>query len=328
MPSGITHILLSRKLQDWIPDGPLKDILAAGSKFLTVGSVAPDLPYASVADNDFFLTTQAKLADSFHYDQTNQIPLMALLYLKSLKDNTETKIFDRMFSFFIGYISHVYADGIIHPFVRDKVGNYEDNTSAHRSLEMQLDVLYLEELTKHSGRYVELNYCNLHDELSDFRSEIGTNQTLLLFKQLILEVYKKKYSFKRILGWVTGLHRLFAVAEGEHPRIYRNLKINTFTYRNREDIDPERALVLTVPVDSESVNQNFLHTEKVHFLDHCVPQFFSRFKIVAEKAYQYVYENGPHLNESDIPEIDLDTGRLIGHKDLDEIPELWKITKP
>jgi len=328
MPSGITHILLSRKLQDEIPDGPLKDILAAGSKFLTVGSVAPDLPYASVADNDFFLSTQSKLANSFHYDQTNQIPLKAFFYLKSLKDNTKAKIFDRMFSFFIGYVSHVYADGIIHPFVRDKVGNYEDNKSAHRSLEMQLDVLYMEGVTKHSGKYLNLNYTNIHNELLDFTVETGKKQTLSLFSRLIYEVYEKRYSYRRIKGWVTGLHRLFAVAEGEHPRIYRNLKINTFTYRNREDIDAEKALVLTVPVDSESVKQNFLHTEKVHFLDHCVPQFFSRFKIVAEKAYQYVYENGPPLNESDIPAIDLDTGRLIDHKDLNEIPELWKLTKP
>jgi hypothetical protein len=328
MPSGITHILLSRKLQDEITDGPLKDILAAGSKFFTVGSVAPDLPYASLLDNDFILTTQGWLGDQFHYKKTNEVPLRSFVHLKSVIEKTKLRIFDRMFSFYIGYLSHVYADGIIHPFVRDKVGNYKQNKSAHRCLEMQLDVLYLEEITKYAGQAVELNYSNIHDELLGIESETGSNQTISLFKQIINDVYQKDYSIERIMGWVKGLHRLFAVAEGKHPRIYRNLRKNTFTYRNREDIDPEKALILTVPVDSESVKQNFLHTEKVHFLDHCVPKFFSRFKRVAEKAYQYVYENGPPLNESDIPAIDLDTGRLIDHKDLNEIPELWKLTKP
>jgi len=56
MPSGITHIFLTKKIQDELPDGLLKDILAYGSDFLTVGAVAPDLPYASIADDDFFLT--------------------------------------------------------------------------------------------------------------------------------------------------------------------------------------------------------------------------------------------------------------------------------
>ena len=81
MASGITHILLSKKLQDELPEGALKDILDEGSDFLTVGSIGTDLPYASKVE-DLFLSDQSDLADLFHYDKTNLIPLLALERLK------------------------------------------------------------------------------------------------------------------------------------------------------------------------------------------------------------------------------------------------------
>ena len=141
MPSGITHILLTKKLHDELPDGTLKYILADSAAFLTIGAVAPDLPYASIADIDTFLLRQSGLADNFHYLKTNQIPLRSLSALKSIKDKTNEQLFFQMFSFFIGYISHVMADGIFHPFIRDQVGNYAQNKSAHRSLELKFDLL-------------------------------------------------------------------------------------------------------------------------------------------------------------------------------------------
>ncbi|MAF79233.1 MAG: hypothetical protein CME60_13810, partial [Halobacteriovoraceae bacterium] len=55
---------------------------------------------------------------------------------------------DEAFSFFLGFASHVVADGVIHPFVRDKVGDYDNNATEHRLLEMRLDVILLNEFTK------------------------------------------------------------------------------------------------------------------------------------------------------------------------------------
>ncbi len=46
--------------------------------------------------------------------------------LKELKGQLDVGIHYHMFTFFLGYISHVLADGIIHPFVRDKVGEYSE----------------------------------------------------------------------------------------------------------------------------------------------------------------------------------------------------------
>lgn len=323
MASGLTHILLTKSLQDKFEDGELKDILASAVFSFQVGAVAPDLPYASIADNDFFFSNESPLADDFHYRMTNQIPLQALRKLKSLKGNIEEQLHDQMFTFFLGYISHVFADGIIHPFVRDIVGDYKPNQAEHRSLEMQLDVLLFEELTKSSGFALELNYTNIYDEIKNFLEVDGFDQILQIFSELINTTYHKHYSVEKITNWIIGLHRMFSIAEGDHFFFYRNIKINSFTYRNRSEINRERVLILKRPIDREI---NFLKVDEIDFFKHCVPQYYFQFTEVAKKAFSYVFEEGQELDENDIPMINLDTGRLVENDHLDLIPEFWKKT--
>lgn len=320
MASGLTHILLTKKLQDHLQDGDLKNILAFAADSFQVGAVAPDLPYAGIVDDDFFFSNESSLADDFHYRATNQIPLLSLKKLKELNGKIETELNYHMFSFFLGYISHVVADGIIHPFVRDKVGEYNENQAAHRSLEMQLDVLFFEELTKKSGFASELNYTNMHDELENFLSLSYKNDIAHSFSELINTVYQQNYSIDKILGWIKGLHRMFEIAEGDHPRFYRVLEANSFTYRNRADIDFDNATKLNKPKDRAS---NFLNTSEINFFDDCLPQYFKSFVPIAEKAFEYVFQKGMVLNERDIPAINLDTGRLLPSNNLDTIPAFW-----
>lgn len=321
MASGLTHILLTKKLQDKFEDGQLKNILAYAADTFQVGAVAPDLPYASIADNDFFFSNESPLADDFHYRLTNQMPLQSFRKLRSLKGQIGEELHYHLFSFFLGYTSHILADGIIHPFVRDKVGEYIDNQAEHRSLEMQLDVLFFEELTKKSGFAAELNYTNVHDEISNFLALEFNDEIVKTFSDMIETVYGQQCSVDKIQGWIKGLHRMFEVAEGDHPRFYRNLKANSFTFRNREDIDKDRAVTLRKPKDRDV---NFLNVEEVNFLHDCIPQYYNRFVLVATKAYEYVFEDGQELNENDIPPINLDTGRLLPANDLNTIPEFWK----
>lgn len=321
MASGLTHILLTKKLQDEFDDGKLKNILAFAADSFQVGAVAPDLPYASIVDNDFFFGNESHLADSFHYEKTNLIPLLSLRRLKSLKIDIAEEEHYQMFAFFLGYISHVVADGIIHPFVRDKVGEYAENKAEHRSLEMQIDVLFFEELTKNSGLASELNYTNIHDELQNFSNIGNVERIIAVFSELIESVYNEKHSIKKISGWINGLHRMFEFAEGDFPRFYRNLEVNSFTFRNRADIDRERVILLKKPKDRD---KNFLYAEKIDFFNDCVPQYFKKFTSIANRAYEYVFEEGQELNNTDIPQINLDTGRLLPENDLDLIPEFWK----
>lgn len=321
MASGITHLLLTKKLQDELSDGMLKDILAYASDALIVGSVAPDLPYASIVDDDLFFTTESDQADRFHYTKTNQIPLKSLEWLKQKRDTLDPAIHYQLFAFYIGYISHVIADGIIHPYVRDKVGEYHKNQAAHRSLEMQLDVLVMREFNSYSGTKMELMFANLHDELKNFNRLEGKDAILESFSSLIEEVYDRTYSSQKINGWIKGLHRMFSIAEGEYPSFYRNLSVNSFTYRKQKDIDDASVLILTKPDDQE---ENFLKREQISFFDDCIPQYYKCMQGLAEKAFAFVFDNGTKLNEKDIPLINLDTGRLLSNDVLNAIPVFWK----
>ncbi|MPM46022.1 hypothetical protein SDC9_92716 [bioreactor metagenome] len=319
MPSGLTHILLTKKLQDHLPDGDLKNIFAYGSVSLQVGAIAPDIPYASLFDHDIF-RKQSSLADSFHYNLTNQIALRSLTLLKKMRGVVDDSIHYHIFSFYLGYISHIFADGIIHPFVRDKVGNYKENKAAHRSLEMQLDVLLIHHYNKKSGLNFELNFMNIHDELSDFTSTVDTISLIQTFSNLIYDVYNVHFANNEILEWIEGLHRMFNIAEGSFPAFARNSLLNTLFYRNYDDIDKDEILNLNKPKDRLD---NFLKIENVNFIDDCLPQFFSKYIETAQKAYEFVYMDGSPLCDIEIPMINLDTGRHINNNILDEVPILW-----
>ena len=328
MASGITHILLMKNLQSILPDGDLKKNMQSGRDFLQVGAVGPDLPYASIADDDLFFTTQSELADKFHYEKTNSLILRAFQEIKNSSSTLSSREKRFMFSFFLGFAAHIIADGIIHPFVRDKVGNYHENQTAHRVLEMQLDVLLFHHLTKNTNKPINLNYSNIHDELINFDKNFypETEKILQLFSRLILEVYRLNYDTSLINSWVKGLHRMFSVAEGEHPQIYRNIGfINDFLFSDYADLrDKYKAiLILEKPKDRD---YNFLRKGHVHFFDDCLPQFYNKFIPLANKCYNYIYNNQEELTDADIPSIDLDTGRdLADNNNLDLVPTLWRI---
>ena len=293
MPSGLTHILLTKKSQDKITDKTLKNIFASGIYSSQIGAIAPDLPYASIADNDIF-HNQKYLADDFHYKKNNQIPLQSLSILKKLNNSIDAEIHDQMFSFYLGYISHVFADGIIHPYIRDKIGDYKGNETAHRDLEMKLDVALLHYLTINSGVGFEINYTSIQDELLNFADEKGGSKIVETFNGLIKANYSENTTEKEVMGWIHGLHRLFSLATGDFPPIFRNFKGNTFTYKNFEDLDPDEVLFLRKPIDR---NLNFLKTREISFFDNCLPQFFAKYVMVAQKAYEFIYNDGPILDE-------------------------------
>lgn len=318
-----------KNLQSMLPAGTLKNLLQSGRDFLQVGAVGPDLPYASIADDDLFFKIQSELADKFHYEKTNELILRAFQEIKNNSNSLTAREKRFMFSFFLGFASHIVADGIIHPFVRDKVGNYKENQTAHRVLEMQLDVLLYYHLTLKSNAPINLNYSNVHDELinfdNNFYPEVG--KVLQLFSKLISDVYQQNCAPALINGWVNGLHRMFAVAEGEHPQIYRLVSfINEFLFSDYNDLCEKNKefLILGKPKDRD---YNFLRKDQIHFFDDCIPQFHKIFIPLANKCYDYVYNNKGELTESDIPPIDLDTGRnLASNNNLDLTPTLWSLT--
>jgi len=327
MASGITHILLMKNLQIFLPEDRLKSIVQTSSYILQVGAVGPDLPYASIADSgDYFFKTQSELADKFHYENTNQLILKAFREIKN-NQNYTSKEKRFLFAFFLGFASHIVADGIIHPFVRDKVGDYQTNQTAHRVLEMQLDVLLYNHLTLSSSNPINLNYSNIHDELVNFNENFYPEIKIILqlFSDKIYAVYGERYEPETIKGWINGLYTMFDLAEGEHPIIYKGIGfINDFLFKDYEELKGKYSSILTLekPKDRE---KNFMNRPKVHFFDDCLPQFYKIFVPLTKKLYMYTFEDGPEVTEDEIPLIDLDTGRLLANNNLDEVPILWNV---
>jgi hypothetical protein len=327
MASGITHILLVKYLQSILPDGKLKKLLQSGRDFLQVGAVGPDLPYASIADDDLFFSAQSDLADKFHYVKTNQLILKAFDEIKKMPGTPAKKDKRFMFCFFLGFASHIIADGIIHPFIRDKVGDYKENQTAHRVLEMQLDVLLFHHLTKNTNAPINLNNSDIHDELLNFNKNTDTNveKVLQLFSRLIFDIYNVDYDTDLINGWVIGLHRLFEVAEGEHPNFYKIISfVNDFLFADYNDLREKYKSILLLEKPKDRAF-NFLKKDQIHFFDDCLPRFYKIFIPLANKCFNYIYNDQGQITGEDIPPIDLDTGRdLAFNNDLDLIPALWE----
>ncbi len=322
MASGITHVLLVKHLQDVLPAGMMKQTLAAGRDFLQVGAVGPDLPYASIIDDDYFFSVQSELADKFHYEKTNEVPIYALGELRKRKDTWSSKELRFAFNFFAGFIAHIVADGIIHPYIRDKVGDYKDHQTAHRVLEMKLDVLLCHYLTQNSGWSIELNYSNLHDELMNITAAPEAGKVMEMFCEAIKTVYSETYEAKTVLGWIKGLHRMFNLAEGRNPAIYRIPGMEQgLLFADYADLTKHTdLLLLTKPVDRA---ENFLKKDKVHYFDDVLPMFYKKYVPLVQKLYEYIYQNGLPVTAEDIYPIDLDTGRLLAQNSLENVPTYW-----
>lgn len=327
MPSGITHMFLVRDFlnkPDHDLDSDLKMKLAAGLSYFQTGAVGPDLPYASSLDSNLF-SSETEAADLFHYNLTNKMVLEAFTNLKPMKSSLSGFELDCAFAFFLGYASHIIADGVMHPFVRDKVGDYEDNKTAHRILEMKLDVILVDDHYKHITPRLNLNFTNVHDELLNIIGDANetTRKVLTFFSNAIKSVYALSYDVDDIIRWIKALHGMLGFAEGDHPYIYRYITSELgLTFKNASDLADERddILNLTKPIDREV---NFLNRPSIHFIDDCIPRFHAKFHAFSNKAYLYIYQNGPALTPVDLPEINLDTGRYISNNKLEEIPALW-----
>lgn len=325
MPAGITHISLSRLSLDRISQDSITAKIILNSEIgpFLLGCVGPDIPYMGNFENNPF-SNNKDVADSLHYHETNQLPLQGLALAKKELEAGNTAVADSLFAFFIGYASHLIADGIIHPFVRDMVGDYEPNQKAHRRLEMKLDVLVA---TKLLG--VEINGVSLQDDLLWIESCPHMDKVLGAFSTLIKEIHGKDLSITKISDLAGGMKLALDIAEGQFPEWYRSFGgKQALAYMNKDEVHTEEAdlTTLTLPKDAaeKGLLQNFMNKKEVHFFEDVIPQYFTLFPKVIEGAYKFVYENGPEITDL-IPAINLDTGRMITHQDLKETPALWVI---
>lgn len=332
MPSPISHTLLSR----YLPiesDSPYFNKRLYNNRYFQIGSIAPDLPYGAVADNDF-LENEAFLANLFHFSEIgqdlelspNRLPLLGLERVKDLiQKGFAKRDCDALFWFLMGYASHVIADGTCHPFIMDKVGRYEGSNKAdHRSLEMGIDVLLFKHFTKSSGHAIEASFAGMDTFIGGFNQWKYANLITEHFAELIENIYKERFTKDDIKGWVTGISRIFCLSTGKWPDWFRQRDATEpFVFRQIADLEGREDVYLILE-KPKFWPHNFRNTPKVHLLDDCLPHFNHLMKSFLDKAYAYVYESGQQPIERDLPTFSLDTGRTVNDPDNIELtPLLW-----
>lgn len=327
MPSGITHILLVKTFNEESRHGnnELELLLDEKLKVFQVGALAPDLAYSQQLPNRDLFSDEDEFSDLFHYDKTSDIPLGAFKAIKNIGDQ-EAK--DTNFAFFLGYAAHLVADGIVHPFVRDKVGNYDDASGPHRALEMRLDGIFLDYLSSKNGQSIDVNFAELHDQIKDVRKP-ELKKISSLFSKLIKDVYNKNLKPVEIEDWIDDLHDIFEIAASKNNCYYARFPgASSYLYNDTSKVLANRDRDLWLRNgDVVGRSKTFLGKD-VHFLNDCIPQFYKAFSKVALSAYSYVYENGPAIDANLLSAINLDTGRTLATakgKNLDMPAFYWSV---
>lgn len=323
MPSGITHMILSRIALDHIVEDKEMNIWRILNKnrgAYIMGSVGPDLPYMPI----FPSTT--KLADAIHTTNTIEVPLNGLKLAKKAFESKNLTLAESLFSLYVGYCSHLTADGNIHPFVRDMVGDYELAKTEHRTLEVKLDVLIAD---KYFGGncssmdiYRELSYLK-NDRLKNEIFENFANSLNLAFPNF------SKIDSEIVEKWLGRMESIFSFVSGGFPAWYQNIfGEKGLSHKDIESIRLESKNLIELrdpkPHNGKTLSHNFLKKEVVNLIEDVLPRYFKSYKKVMINSYEYVFEGGDEPTGV-ILEINLDTGRLLSQVDFNEGPAYGRI---
>lgn len=323
MPSGYTHCILAQEFNERANHGNtnLKFLLQEKIRYFQLGALGPDLAYSQ----QIKMSSQKKVADKLHYEFTNQVPLSAFNKIKAMPDSEEK---DELFCFFLGYFSHIVADGVIHPFIRDKVGDYAENATDHRVLEMRLDVILMHEFSrqKSGGAGLNLNYTNMHDQIIDPLSK-NFKHVSSMFAEIINQLHGLSVTSDNVESWVRDMHTVFEVAENENNQFYAILPLfKDYLFKDVNDVLKNKDSYLVLKNHEAKGRQSSFLNSDIHFIKDCIPMFYDAFRPRALSAYEYVYNGKGSIDDKTIPAINLDTGRSLAFDDgnnLDKGVTFW-----
>lgn len=328
MPAGLAHMTLSRIALDHLtsPNGQrAKALLKAQIGAYLVGCVGPDLPYMGQFDDLKIKDAFGHIADALHTENTISLPLAGLQDARDLAADGKIDLANALFAFYMGYISHVIGDGFTHPFVRDRVGDYSDKTkTAHRALEMQLDVLVLD---KYLG--IEANGISPQDDLTFFEDCEFQKEIFESYSRYLKTYFKKDLDADRLAKLTEGMIRALDLAEGKHFDWYSiALGERALVYMNLGEIKKRekeiRTLGRAIDADEKGIVYNSMGLSDIDVFNDIFPKYFSYMPKIIEAAYLHVFENGPDYSHL-IPEINLDNGRLLSQQDMKFQPRLWEL---
>ncbi len=323
MPAGFTHMTLSRLALDELqPMSKAKRILSAKIGAYLVGCVGPDIPYMGQFDDHKIKDEFGHIADTLHVEHTIAIPVAGLDLAREFVRAGHKKKAYEFFAFYLGYISHIIGDGITHPFVRDRVGDYSETTKEkHRELEMKIDVLVLDKYLN-----IEASGVNPQSDLSLFEDCEHRREIFQSYSDLLKKFHRKELTGERLEKLSDGMRRALKIAQWPMLNWYF-LGNNALSYLTLDKVMAEeenvRTLKKAIDADEKGIAYNSLALHDIDIFDDVFPRYFAYMPNIIEAAFEYVFEDGPMFTHL-VPEINLDNGRFLADaKDLTKSPALW-----
>lgn len=139
MPSMITHYLASEKILNSLHTQSMQSRLKKELDLYTLGSNGPDfLFYANCKPKDFYKSHRLnRLGSKMHSEKINAFYEHAISCLLAQKDSA---IFDRMFAYLCGHLTHWALDSTCHPYIFYHCGRGKlMHANFHHQMESAID---------------------------------------------------------------------------------------------------------------------------------------------------------------------------------------------
>lgn len=310
MAGTYAHFMVTEKARDELAKDlsiQKRYVLDLNSHIVLAGAVAPDYPYLSLTSSD-----AKKWADCMHYTNTNDMVCAGFDILR--KSNS-----DEALAWYLGYVSHVVVDVVVHPIVNLIVGPYEENKTAHRLCEMTQDSFIFKEvknLEVTKSEYIDLlRNCSQTGNASHFHP--GAKRVWHgMFKAAHKDLFVK--SPPDIDSWHWSYISMLDKAD-ERIAFSRHITdaagSSAILYRHTNDIpesDREK-YIADLPVPNSKLRQTY-------------NMVFKKATTKVVEAWRGIFEDladNTGWTQNWFKNWNLDTGKITGEKS-DAIPYFWK----
>lgn len=226
MPKEITHIHIAEKILNALPES-VQLILKQNQSSYYFGSIAPDIFYYDVANiKNRTIESRIEWGEIIHGRYGNDTMLHLIYILDQIRanksDNSRNSTNHRnsiLLSFVCGFLTHIAADTIFHPYIYSVTGNYYDQNQTEHKASIARHRLFETCLDQHILKQREIS-------LADFKLNQWFNLNELE-KPTILNMYADSLQIANDLHLNSKLMRRIVY------RCYRKTCLITQVFQNR-----------------------------------------------------------------------------------------------
>ena len=175
MASTYTHAIVADQLAQnicGIGNGKIsseyQSFILSDTILIQIGAFCPDLPYLdeTYVPDIFDVVEQARWGDLMHFVHSGKLIFWGTEKLQEMKNCGDMRRFRKCFPWFLGLVSHLIVDTVVHPVVEKIVGPYFDGKEMpHMECEMYQDV-WLNDLI-YKAKLPELNLIETVKRIND-----------------------------------------------------------------------------------------------------------------------------------------------------------------